>query len=52
MSMQLRFTHTTEFEYDGTAVTSFNQARLTPQTTPEQIVVHNRIDVTDRKSVV
>jgi len=46
MSMQLRFTHTTEFEYDGKAVTSFNQARLTPLTTPEQIVVHSRIDVT------
>ena len=46
MSMQLRFTHSTEFEYDGKAVTSFNQARLTPQTTPEQIVVHSRVDVT------
>lgn len=46
MSMQLRVTHTTEFTYDGKAVASFNQARLTPQTTPEQIVVHSRLEVT------
>ena len=40
MSMQLRIVHTTGFEYDGKAVASYNQARLTPLTTPEQIVVH------------
>lgn len=45
MSMQLRFTHTTDFEYDGKAVTSFNQARLAPQTMPGQIVVHSRVEV-------
>lgn len=43
--MQLRVVHTTRFEYDGRATTSYNQARLTPLTTPEQIVVHSRIDV-------
>jgi transglutaminase-like putative cysteine protease len=45
MSMQLRIVHTTSFEYDGKAVASYNQARLTPLTTPEQIVAHTRIEV-------
>ena len=44
MSMQLRVTHTTEFSYEGKAVASFNQARLTPLTNPEQIVVHSRLE--------
>ena len=46
MSMQLRIAHTTGFEYDGKANTSFNEARLTPQTMPGQIVVHSRVEVT------
>ncbi len=45
MSMQLRIAHTTGFEYDGKANTSFNEARLTPLTLPGQIVVHSRIEV-------
>lgn len=45
MSMQLRVTHTTTFEYDGKAVASYNQARLTPLTSPEQIVAHSRVEV-------
>jgi transglutaminase-like putative cysteine protease len=45
MSMQLRVVHTTTFEYDGKAVASYNQARLTPQTTPGQIVSHSRVEV-------
>ena len=45
MSMQLRVNHTTTFEYDGKAVASYNQARLTPQTTPGQIVSHSRVEV-------
>jgi transglutaminase-like putative cysteine protease len=48
MSMQLRIAHTTSFEYDGKAVASYNQARLTPLTNPEQIVVHTRLDVTPK----
>jgi len=43
--MQLRIVHTTRFEYDGKAVASYNQARLTPLTTPEQIVAHSRTEV-------
>ncbi len=43
--MQLRIAHTTGFEYDGKANTSFNEARLTPLTLPGQIVVHSRVEV-------
>ena len=43
--MQLRIQHTTGFEYDGKANTSFNEARLTPLTLPGQIVVHSRVEV-------
>ncbi|HMD12367.1 MAG TPA: transglutaminase N-terminal domain-containing protein, partial [Marmoricola sp.] len=43
--MQLRIVHTTGFEYAGKATASFNEARLTPQTTPGQIVVHTRLEV-------
>jgi transglutaminase-like putative cysteine protease len=45
MTMQLRIVHTTGFEYAGKATASFNEARLTPQTTPGQIVVHTRLEV-------
>ena len=43
--MQLRIVHTTGFEYAGKAAASFNEARLTPQTRPGQIVVHTRLEV-------
>jgi transglutaminase-like putative cysteine protease len=43
--MQLRVVHTTDYEYDGLAAASYNQARMTPVTSPEQIVVHTRLDV-------
>lgn len=45
MSLQLRIAHTTDFEYDGKANTSFNEARLTPLTLPGQIVAHSRVEV-------
>jgi transglutaminase-like putative cysteine protease len=48
MSMQHRIVHTTRFEYDGKAVASYNQARLTPVTTSEQIVVHSRLEVSPK----
>ncbi|MCF6379180.1 transglutaminase family protein [Nocardioides KLBMP 9356] len=43
--MELRIVHTTGFEYDGLALASYNQARMTPQTGPGQIVVHTRLGV-------
>jgi transglutaminase-like putative cysteine protease len=48
MSMQFRIVHTTTFAYDGPAVASYNQARLTPLTTLDQIVAHHRIDVSPK----
>ncbi len=45
MSMQLRISHTTDYVYEGEAVTSYNEARLTPLTSPEQIVVHTRLEI-------
>ena len=46
--MQLRVIHTTGYEYDGKAVASYNQARMTPVTTPDQIVVHSRLEVSPK----
>lgn len=46
--MQLRIRHTTTFAYDGRATASFNQARLTPVTTPDQIVLHSRVEVSPK----
>lgn len=43
--MQIKVVHTTRFDYEGGAATSFNEARLTPQTLAGQIVVHTRLDV-------
>lgn len=44
--MQLRITHTTGYRYETGAVASFNEARMTPLTTPDQMVLRSRIDVT------
>ncbi len=48
MPMQTRIVHTTEFAYDGLAAASYNQARMSPVTTPEQIVLHARLDVSPK----
>jgi transglutaminase-like putative cysteine protease len=48
MNMQLRIVHTSEYTYDSGAMASYNQARMTPVTTPEQIVVHHRLDVSPK----
>lgn len=46
MSMQLRVVHRTGFTYEGGVAASYNEARMTPVTTPEQVVLHSRIEVT------
>jgi transglutaminase-like putative cysteine protease len=43
--MQLRIVHTTGYEYDGPVAASYNEARLTPVTSADQIVAHSRVDV-------
>jgi transglutaminase-like putative cysteine protease len=37
--------HTTGYHYDGTVVASFNEARMTPLTTPDQAVLDARVEV-------
>ena len=45
MTMQFRVVHTTRIAYDGGVAASFNEARMTPLTSGEQVVVHTRLDV-------
>jgi transglutaminase-like putative cysteine protease len=44
--MQLRVRHTTGYRYPKGAIASFNEARMTPMTTADQIVLRSRVDVT------
>ena len=46
MTMQLRVKHTTGYRYEKGAVASFNEARMTPLTTPDQMVLRSRLDIT------
>lgn len=46
--MRLRIQHVTGFEYDGKAAASYNQARLTPLSTPFQILVHHRVEISPK----
>ncbi|MEO6473075.1 MAG: transglutaminase family protein [Aeromicrobium sp.] len=43
--MQLRIRHTTGYTYDSGAAASYNEARMTPLTTPGQYVLHTRLDI-------
>ena len=45
MTMQFRVVHTTRIAYDGGVAASYNEARMTPITTADQVVVHTRLDV-------
>jgi transglutaminase-like putative cysteine protease len=45
MTMQFRVVHTTRISYDGGVAASYNLARMTPQTSAHQVVVHTRLDV-------
>jgi transglutaminase-like putative cysteine protease len=46
MTMQFRVVHTTRISYDGGVAASYNLARMTPQTSAHQVVLHTRLDVT------
>ncbi|MFT4009378.1 MAG: transglutaminase family protein [Nocardioidaceae bacterium] len=46
MTLQLQISHTTGFMYEGGAVASYNEARMTPVTAPGQFVLSSRLDVT------
>ncbi len=45
MSVRLKVMHRTGFSYAGGALRSYNEARMTPQTTLEQELRHSRLDV-------
>jgi transglutaminase-like putative cysteine protease len=42
---RLGVVHTTGYRYDGTVVASYNEARMTPPTTPNQTVLDARVEV-------
>lgn len=44
--MQLQITHTTGYKYADVVVASYNEARLTPITTPGQLVLSTRLEIT------
>lgn len=43
--MLLRIVHKTGYEYAGHASASYNEARMTPKTTPHQQVLHTRVEI-------
>lgn len=43
--MQLRIKHTTGYRYAKGAIASFNEARMTPLSTADQIVLRSRVEV-------
>lgn len=45
MSRQIRIVHTTGYPYPGGATASFNEARMTPRSTREQLVLTSSITV-------
>lgn len=45
MSVRLRIQHQTGYTYDAPVSSSYNQVRVTPMTTPEQIALRTRVDV-------
>ena len=44
--MQVRVRHTTGYRYPEGAIASFNEARMTPLTTADQILLRTRVEVT------
>ncbi len=43
MTWRLRVRHTTGYRYDTEVVSSYNEARLTPQTSPAQLTLESRV---------
>ncbi|PRY17240.1 transglutaminase family protein [Kineococcus rhizosphaerae] len=49
--MRLRIVHTTTHTYDGDVVASFNEARMTPLTTPHQTTLDARLEISPTATV-
>src|SRR5919204_3278172 len=45
MGWRLRIQHVSGFTYAGTAYASYNEARMTPMTTPSQITLFSQVEV-------
>ena len=45
MGWRLRIRHITGFSYAGTAHASYNEARMTPMTLPQQTTLHSVVDI-------
>lgn len=45
MTQRLRIVHRTGFRYDGTVAASYNEARMTPLTTPNQTALEARVEI-------
>lgn len=45
MAWRLRVTHSTSFKYDSEVLASFNEARMTPRNTHNQLLVHHSMTV-------
>ena len=45
MTMQLRIVHRTHIGYEGEVAASYNEARMTPLTSSQQMVLHARLDI-------
>jgi transglutaminase-like putative cysteine protease len=45
MSWRLQINHITGFSYAGNAQTSYNEARMTPMTTPHQVTLFSQVEV-------
>ena len=41
----LRIVHRTGYEYPDGATASYNQVRMTPRSSHEQLVMHNRVEI-------
>lgn len=46
MSATLRVVHSTGYQYQDGATSSYNEARMTPRTDSEQTVLHSRLEIT------
>ncbi len=49
--MRLRIVHTTTHTYRGEVIASFNEARMTPLTLPDQTALDTRVEVSPPASV-
>lgn len=46
MTWRLRIRHSTGYRYDTEVVSSYNEARITPQTSPTQLTLESRVETT------